>query len=80
MPWPGRGAHQTLPLEVPVGLEHGVGVDRQLGHHLLGGRQLVARLEEPELQRLMDLLDQLQVGGDARGGVELELDHPLSFH
>jgi hypothetical protein len=23
----------------------------------------------------MDLLDQLQIGGDARGGVELELDH-----
>jgi len=41
-----------------------------------------AGLEQPELQRLMDLLHQLQICRNARGGVELELDHgstlPLS--
>ena len=69
------GAHQALALQVAVGLEHRVRVDRQLGDDLLGGRQPVARLQQAEPQGLVDLLDQLQVGGDARGGVELELDH-----
>ena len=49
---PRPGAHQALALQVPVGLEHRVRVDRQLGDHLLRGRQLVARLEHPELQGL----------------------------
>ncbi len=76
----GPGAHQALTLEVPVGLEHRVRVDRQPGDDLLGRRQLVTWLEKPELQGLMDLLDQLQVGGDAGSRVELELDHSPSFH
>ena len=36
---------------------------------------LVARLEHAEAKGLMHLLDQLEVGGDPRRGVELELDH-----
>ena len=31
----------------------------------------------PSCERLADLLDQLEIGGDARSGVELELDHNL---
>ena len=74
-------ADQAFSFEVPVGLEHRVRVDRQLGDHLLGGRQLVSGLEDAELQGLVDLLDQLQVGGDARSGIELEFDHEqLCFH
>ena len=36
--------------------------------------QLVARLEVAEAQRVLDLLDERVVGGDARGGVETEGD------
>ena len=63
-PLAGTRAHEALPFEVPVGLKHRVGIDRQLGDHLLGRRQLVSWLEDAELQCLADLLDQLQVGGD----------------
>ena len=80
VPRPGPSRDQSLALEIAVGLEHRVRVDRQLGDHLLGRRQLVARLEQAELQGLMDLLDQLQVGRHARSGVELELDHGPPFH
>jgi hypothetical protein len=72
--------HQSLPLQVAVGLEHRVGVDRQLGDDLLRGRQPVARLQQAEPQGIADLLGQLEVGGDTRGGVELELDHDHLFH
>ncbi len=54
------------------------GLIASLRDDLLGRRQLVARLEQAELQGLMHLLDQLQVGGDAGTGVELELDHDPS--
>jgi len=52
---PVRGLH----VPVPVGLEHRVGIDRQLSNDLLGRRELITRLEETQLQRLVDLLDQL---------------------
>lgn len=39
--------------------ERGVGIDRQFRHHLLGGRQPVTRFEPAQLERLMDLLDEL---------------------
>jgi len=54
---------------------HGVRVDGQLGDDLLRGRQLVTRLQHAHPQGLMNLLCELQVGGDARRLVELELDH-----
>jgi len=69
------GSHQTLALKVPVGLEHRVRIDRQLGDNLLSRRQLVARFEQAKLQGLMNLLDQLQIGGDTGSGVQLKLDH-----
>ncbi len=34
----------------------------------------------PSCKRLMDLLDQLQVGRHAGSGIELELDHMHIFH
>ena len=79
-PQPGPGPHQALAFEVAVRLEHGVGVDRQLRDDLLRRRQLVTGLEQSELQRLVDLLDELEVGGDARARVEVELDHIAPFH
>ena len=39
---PARAADQAGVLQLPVGLEHRVRVDRQPAHHLLDGRQLVA--------------------------------------
>jgi hypothetical protein len=66
----------TSPTTRPaVGLEHRVRVDGQLGHHLLGRRQLVARAEQPHPQRLVHLLHELQIGRDTRCLIELELDH-----
>ena len=63
---PGQaGAGPGPRVEIAVGLEHGIRVDRQLGDDLLGRRQLIARLKQAELQGLVNLLDQLQVGGDA---------------
>ena len=38
----GPGRHQPVVLELPIGLEHGVGVDGEAGHHLFDGRELVA--------------------------------------
>jgi hypothetical protein len=67
--------HQPVPFEVAIRLEDGVGVDGELGDDLLGGRQLVARLQDAYSESLVDLLDELHVGGDARPEVQLELDH-----
>ena len=50
------------------------GLIASLGDDLLRGRQLVARLQQAQPQGIADLLDQLEVGGDTQGGVELELD------
>ena len=74
-PHAGPGAGQTLVLELAVRLEHGVGVDGQLGHHLLDRRQLVALAQQAEAQCLADLLDDLEIGGDAGAAVQMELDH-----
>jgi hypothetical protein len=59
VPCPGPGLHQPLAFEVAVGLQHRVRVDRQLCDDLLRGRQLVTGFKEAELERLMDLLDEL---------------------
>ena len=39
------------------------------------GRQLVPGFEQAELKCLVDLLDELEIGGYAGRRVELELDH-----
>jgi hypothetical protein len=56
---------------------HGVGVDGELGDYLLRSRRLVAGLERAHPQGLVDLLGELEVGGDARRLVELELDRTV---
>ena len=61
--------------EFAVGLEHGVRVDGDAGHHLFHRRQLVAFVQQSEPQCLPDLLHELLVGGDAGTRVEVELDH-----
>ena len=71
--------HQSLVLELPVGLEHGVGVDGEVRHHVLDRRQLVALAEQPEPERPADLLDQLEVRRDAGPPVQVELDHQPSI-
>ena len=75
VPCPRRPSDEALAVELAVGLEHGVRVDRQARDDLLDRRELVARMQDPEAQRLLDLLDDLEIGGDARASVEAELDH-----
>ena len=74
VPSAGPPLDQTLVLQLPVALEDGVGVDRELGDDLLDGRQLVAGLQEAGDERLADLLRDLQVRRDAGLRVEPEGD------
>ncbi len=80
VPWPGRARARPSRSRYAVGLEHGVRVDGQFADDLAGRGQLISRFEETQLQGLMHLLDQLEVGGDTRCRVELEFDHHSSFH
>ncbi|GAB1821681.1 hypothetical protein HerbRD11066_48450 [Herbidospora sp. RD11066] len=61
--------------ELAVGLEDGVGVDRELRDDLFDGGELIALPEQAEAHGLPDLLNQLKVGRDSRPAVEMELDH-----
>ncbi len=63
-----------LVLQLPVGLLHGVRVDRERGDHVLHARQLVTYLQEPEPERVLDLVHELEIWGDARAGIEPERD------
>ena len=72
---PRAGRHQSLVLQLPVGLEHRVRVDRQPGDHVLDLRQLVALAQQAKPQRLPHLMDQLPVRRDPGAGVQVELDH-----
>ena len=65
---------EALGLQLPVGLGHRVRVDGQRGDDVADLGQLVAGLEVAETQRVLDLMDELQVGRHAGGGVEPELD------
>jgi hypothetical protein len=50
----GDGLHQALQalvFELPVGLEHRVGIDRQARHHLLDRRELVTLTQQAQPQR-----------------------------
>ena len=76
-PWP--GCHQPLVLELPVGLEHGVGVDGEVPHHVLDRRQLVALAEQSEPERAAHLLDELEVRRDPGPPVQVKLDHWLLY-
>ena len=44
---PRAAGDEAFLLELPVGLEDGVGVDGELGDDLLGGGQLVTGLQQP---------------------------------
>ena len=70
------GDDEPFPFELAVGLGDGVRVDREVGHDLAHGRQLVADVKQPEAKRLSDLLDDLEVRGDARTRIVPKLDHP----
>src|ERR1700722_16365367 len=74
-PLAGPRTDQLLALEVAVSLQHGVRVDRELRDHLAGGGQLIARPQHSQPERLPNLVDQLEVSGYARSGVELKLEH-----
>jgi len=53
----------------------GVRVDREVGDDFAHRRQLVSHLDRPEPERLLDLLDDLQVRRNTGPWVEMELDH-----
>ena len=74
VPCPGRPGGQALVLQLPVGLEHRVRVDREGGNHLPDRRQLVSLGEIAQPQRVLHLLDDLQVRRHARARIEAELD------
>ena len=65
---------QALGLQVTVGLQHRVRVDGQRGDHVPDLGELVAGLEVAQPQRVLHLLDQLQVGRHAGGGIQPKLD------
>src|SRR5690349_16210897 len=71
---PGPAGRQALGLQVAVGLQHRVRVDRQRGDHVPDLGQLITGLEVAEPQRVLDLLDELQVGRHPRGRIQPELD------
>jgi len=71
--------HQALPLEIPVCLEHRVGINSQFDDDLLGRRELITWFEETKLKGLVNLVDQLEIRGDAGRRVELKLNHPCLF-
>ena len=66
---------EPVALEQAIGLGDRVRIDREIGDHLAHRRQLVTDVDRPEPERLLHLLDDLEVGCDAGGRVEVELDH-----
>ena len=69
------GGDEPVALQLAVGLEDGVRVDRQARHHVLDGGQLVALDQQAEAQGPPYLVDDLKVRRDPRAGVQRELDH-----
>ncbi len=76
----GPGCDEASVLELAVGLEHGVGVDREPRHHVFDRGELITFGEQAEPERLPHLLDQLQVWRDARAPVQVKLDQRSSLH
>ena len=70
---------EAFTIELPIRLQHRVRVDRQRADHVLDGRQLIARLEQTQPERLLHLLNQLKVGGHAGVRIKAELDHDGLF-
>jgi hypothetical protein len=70
--WPPGG--DPAVLELPVGLQHRVGVDGQRAHHVLDPRELIAPGQVAQPQRLLHLVHQLEVGRHPRRRVQPEGD------
>ena len=66
---------EALALEVAVCLRDGVRIDGEIRDDFAHGRKLIADVERAESQRLLDLLHDLEVGGDTGAWVEMKLDH-----
>jgi hypothetical protein len=65
---------RPLSLQLLVGLQDRVRVDDQRGDHVPDLGQLVAGFEVAQPQRVLDLLNQLQVGRHSGGRIQPELD------
>ena len=76
----GPCGHEAEVLQLFVSLEHRVRIDRHGGHHLFDSRELVVYVEEPQSERVADLLDDLLVRHNSRARVEVELEHPDTIY
>ena len=73
VPWPGRPTARPFVSSSRYAFEHGVRVDRQLRNDVPDLRELIARREVAEAERVLDLLDELQVRRHTRAEIEAEL-------
>src|ERR1700734_1568 len=71
----GPAPGQPFVLELPVGLDDCVRVDRQVTGHVLDRRQPVPLPQVTQQQRLPHLVHELQVRRNPRGPVEPEPEH-----
>lgn len=65
-------------LEMSIGLEDRVRVDGQIGDDVLHPREPVTGEQITEAESLLDLMDDLEIGGDTRGAVETEADRGVA--
>ena len=70
----GTARGQTLGLQLLVCLQHGIGIDRQRRHDLPDLGQPVAALQIAQPQRMLDLVDELEIGRYTRGRIKPERD------
>jgi hypothetical protein len=61
---------EALLLEIPICLKHGVGIDGQGSDDVFYSRELVPPSQITEPDRVLHLLDELEVGGHARARVQ----------
>ena len=70
---------ESCVLELPVGLEHRVGVDGHFGDDLLDRREPVPDLEHAHGDGPFHLLNELQVRRHARAAVQVEADRLVQY-
>src|SRR5690348_14396979 len=73
----GSPLDEAFVLQLSVCLEHGVRVDRDGSDDFLHSGQLVTGAEHPEAERVLHLLDDLEIRSDPGAALEPELDHVL---
>jgi hypothetical protein len=61
---------EALLIEIPICLEHGVGIDGQGSDDVSYSRELVAPSQITEPDRVLHLLDELKIGRHARARVQ----------